>query len=345
MPYFGNEPGETTKSTVVGAYNYLINGEMRVATRGLQMDTGFNDDDMYTLDQWILLSESNDGVDVTQTTTVPSGGAVKSMGLDVEIANEMFGICQIIENKNCGGLIGNEVTLSFQAKVTDARIGDVRAYILAWDGTADSVTSDVVATWNDDANPTFATNWTAENTGADLGVTTSFAKYSVTANIDTSNATNVAVFIACVDDSVNAGDFLYITDVQLENGDTASDYVREDMATTSQKCHRYLQRVLGGGNNYTYMLGMGNSSNQVFGGMRHMHGLMRVAPTGSVFSASTMQRRDGSGSNETSSTQILLYSPSTHDFSLIITAATVTANTVYHIEWNGTGWIQMSAEL
>ena len=34
MPYFGNEPGETTKSTVVGAYNYLINGDMRVATRG-----------------------------------------------------------------------------------------------------------------------------------------------------------------------------------------------------------------------------------------------------------------------------------------------------------------------
>ena len=343
MPYFGSEPGETT--TVVGAYNYLINGEMRVASRGLQMDAGFNNDDMYILDQWILLSESNDGVDVTQTTTVPSGGAIKSMGLDVEIANEMFGICQIIENKNCGGLIGNEVTLSFQAKVTDARIGDVRAYILAWDGTADSVTSDVVATWNDDANPTFATNWTAENTGADLGVTTSFAKYSVTATIDTANTTNVAVFIACVDDSVNAGDFLYITDVQLETGDTASDYVREDISTTHRKCHRYLQKVIGLGDNYTYMMGMGNNSNQVHAGMRHMHGLMRIAPTGSVFSASTLQRNAGTGGAAVSATAILLYSASTHDFDLYITAATVTGNTVYHIEWNGTGWIQMSAEL
>ena len=239
MPYFGSEPGET--SAVVGAYNYLINGDMRISQRATSFVSGANNDDVYTLDRWNILSEANDTIDVTQTTTVPSNGALKSIGLDVEIANNMFGIVQFVESINCGGLIGNEVTLSFQAKVSNARIGDVRAYILAWDGTADAVTSDVVATWNDDANPTFATNWTAENTGADLGVTTDWAKYSVTATIDTSNTTNVAVFIANVDDSTSAGDFLYITDVQLEKGNTASDYVRKPYSQELADCRRYYQ--------------------------------------------------------------------------------------------------------
>tara|TARA_Y100000310_G_C19963117_1_gene482082 strand:- start:139 stop:357 length:219 start_codon:yes stop_codon:yes gene_type:complete len=72
---------------------------------------------------------------------------------------------------------------------------------------------------------------------------------------------------------------------------------------------------------------------------------MRVAPTGSFSSTSVMQRNDGDGTGETSSTNLLLYNATDHDFDLYIVAATVTANKVYHIGWNGTGWIQMSAEL
>ena len=62
MPYFGTSPD----SRNVGAYNYLINGDMTVSQRGTSFVAGANNDDVYTLDQWILLSESNDGVDVTQ---------------------------------------------------------------------------------------------------------------------------------------------------------------------------------------------------------------------------------------------------------------------------------------
>ena len=159
MPYLGASPDSRRN----GKINYLTNGDMMIDQRleGAAYVASNNNDDVYTLDQWIILSESNDGVDVSRDTTVPTSGAINSIKLDLEIANEMFGICQIIENVNCHDLIGTEVTLSFQAKVSNARLGDVRAYILAWDGTADSVTSDVVATWNDDANPTFATNWKA----------------------------------------------------------------------------------------------------------------------------------------------------------------------------------------
>ena len=57
--------------------NFILNSGFRVAQRGITFDastTPANDDDTYLLDQWILLSEVNDVVDVTQhLVTIPDG--------------------------------------------------------------------------------------------------------------------------------------------------------------------------------------------------------------------------------------------------------------------------------
>ena len=227
------------------AHNHLINGEFSVSQRATSFVAGANNDDVYTLDRWNLVSDGNDIVDVTQSTTVPTGGALKSIALDVETANKQFGIVQIIEAANCTGLIGSEVTFSFKAKVSNVRLGDVRAGIIAWSSTSDSVTSDVVATYNDDANPTLASDLTFENTPSDLNLTTSWVTYSVTGTIDTGSTTNVIVWIGSVDSTTTAGDFLYITDCQLEVGATATDFAREDIGTTLGKCYRYLYEPTG----------------------------------------------------------------------------------------------------
>ena len=42
-----------------------------------------------------------------------------ALKLDVETEDKKFGIAQVVENNVCTGLIGNSVTLSFQAKVSD----------------------------------------------------------------------------------------------------------------------------------------------------------------------------------------------------------------------------------
>ena len=237
----------------VRAHNHLINGEFSVSQKATSFVAGANNDDVYTLDRWNLVSEGNDIVDVIQSTTVPTGGALKSIALDVETANKQFGIVQIIEAANCTGLIGNEVTFSFKAKVSNVRLGDVRAGIIAWSSTADVVTSDVVATYNDDANPTLASNLTFENTPSDLNLTTSWVTYSVTGTIDTGSTTNVIVWIGSVDSTTTAGDFLYITDCQLEVGGAATDFVRESISTTLSKCHRYLEIWPGHGADQTYI--------------------------------------------------------------------------------------------
>ncbi len=66
----------------------------------------------------------------------------------METANKKFGIAQKIEQKNCVDLIGNEVTLSFKAKVSSTtNLDNVKCAIIAWDGTADTLTDDMISAW------------------------------------------------------------------------------------------------------------------------------------------------------------------------------------------------------
>jgi len=130
----------------VCARNYITNGDMQVAQRtasftgGGTTDISKNDDDDYTLDQWILLSDGNDIVDVTQSTQVPTTGATNSIALDVETANKKFGIFQPIESADCKSIIGGTASLSFKMKASAVdKLDSVKAAIISWSSTADSV--------------------------------------------------------------------------------------------------------------------------------------------------------------------------------------------------------------
>ena len=229
--------------------NRIINGGMDIAQRGTSFTSGANNNDAYVLDRFYILSDGNDAIDVTQTTTVPTG-AKFSIGLDVETTNKKFGIAQIIENANCFDAIGGAVTLSFQAKVSaTTKLDNVKCAIVAWSGTADSVTSDIISAWNvEGTNPTLIANATYENTPANLNVTTSFATYSVTANVDTASTSNIIVFIWSDVTDTTAGDFLYITNIQLEKGSTATSFDYRSIGTETSLCQRYYQNSYNFGN-------------------------------------------------------------------------------------------------
>jgi hypothetical protein len=220
--------------------NRIINGGMGIAQRDTSFTSGANNNDAYVLDRFYILSDGNDAIDVTQTTTVPTG-AKFSIGLDVETTNKKFGIAQIIENANCFDAIGGQVTLSFQAKVSStAKLDNVKCAIVAWSGTADTVTSDIISAWGaEGTNPTLIANATYENSPANLNVTTSFATYSVTANVDTASTSNIIVFIWSDVTDTTAGDFLYITNVQLEKGTQATSFEYRQFGTELALCQRY----------------------------------------------------------------------------------------------------------
>jgi hypothetical protein len=227
-------------SSSFGFKNRIINGDFKIAQRGTSYTSGENNDGAYNLDRWYVLSDGNDIVDITLTTTVPTG-AQNSIGLDVETINKKFGIAQIIEASNCYDAIGGNVTLSFQAKVSSiTKLDNVKCAIVAWSGTADTVTSDIISAWGaEGTNPTLIANATYENSPVNLNVTTSFASYSVTANVDTASTKNIILFIWSDVTDTTLGDFLYITNVQLEKGSTATSFDVRPYTTELQLCQRY----------------------------------------------------------------------------------------------------------
>jgi hypothetical protein len=262
-----------------GFKNRIINGAMGIAQRGTSFTSGANNDDAYVLDRFYILSDGNDAIDVTQTTTVPTG-AKYSIGLDVETANKKFGIAQIIENANCFNVIGGNATLSFQAKVSSTtKLDNVKCAIVSWSGTADTVTSDIISAWGaEGTNPTLIANATYENTPANLNVTTSFATYSVTANVDTASTANIIVFIWSDVTDTTAGDFLYITNVQLEKGSTATSFDYRPYTTELQLCQRYYEKSY----DIATVPGASTSSGAAFGG-----GLNAGAPSSSPMASVT----------------------------------------------------------
>ena len=248
MPYLGARPTDVPVGNLNNNQNLLINGSMLINQRGggaaiTAASTYNNNDDSYTLDRFNLVSDGNDIVDVTRSTTAPDGGSTSSIALDVETDDKKFGIVQFIEAKDSHPAIGQTVSLQFKAKVSNARLTDVRAAVISWDGTADSVTSDVVNAWeNASTVPTLATNWTYENTAASLALTTSFATYTIEGiAVDTSSTNNIAVFIWSQTETNNVGDILYITDVQLEVANVAGTYDRRSYTEDWNMCQRYFQ--------------------------------------------------------------------------------------------------------
>jgi hypothetical protein len=237
-----------TADSLQGFRNRLFNGSYAVAQRGTTFASGSNNDDTYNLDRWYVLSDGNDAVDITQNTAAAPPEQKFCIALDVETVNKKFGVAQIIENINCADLQGQTVTVSFQAKVSaTTKLDNVKCAIVAWSGTADSVTSDIISAWGaEGTNPTLIANATYENTPANLNVTTSWATYTVSAPIDTASTNNVIVFIWSDVTDTTAGDFLYLAGVQLEAGSVATPFERRPYGTELALCQRYYARMNSG---------------------------------------------------------------------------------------------------
>lgn len=222
------------------AKNVLINGCM---THNQRNDAAARNDDTYGLDRWLVISDGNGVVTATQDATGLPAGARRAMKLTWQVAGKQAGIVQVVEGANARHLIGGAVSLSFRAKASG--LANLRAAVLAWDGSEDAVTSDVVSAWaGAGTNPTWAANWTAENAPSNLDVSggawTGFKIENVA--VDTANAENLAVVVWLDDTDAAINDTLLITDVQLEPGAAATGFGRRPVGQELALCRRYYQR-------------------------------------------------------------------------------------------------------
>lgn len=219
--------------------NKLINGDGIISSRTIGSPIN---DDTYSFDRWVVLSDGNGVVTPSQETSDLPDNARSAMKLLVAVANKKFGLLQVVEGANCKDIIGDVASLSAQAKASG--ISNLRVAVLSWDGTEDSVTTDVVSAWNAaGVDPTLVANWTYENTPADIALTTSWAATyeALNISIDTASTKQVAVFIWIDDTDAATSDYLLLTEAQLEKGGVKTDFERRSIGEETSLCQRYYE--------------------------------------------------------------------------------------------------------
>jgi hypothetical protein len=260
----------TTPVTLVSTYrNLLINGNFAVAQRAknyasvlpsftttattlMPFTTAHTG---YVFDRWFLLRQTATGtLNVTQASTffgTATGGINDlSSGTGVKLTPatvSKFGICQMVENRNCAHLLGQSVTLSFQAKAvnTTSGVGNLTAInfaILSYNGaTADAINrSTIINTtiWNaTGVNPTLGAGYSYIRDGSSA-LSTDWQTFTISTQLP-SSFKNIGVMIWSNSITNATGVNLLITDVQLEPGLTATSFETIPQNITEDLCGRY----------------------------------------------------------------------------------------------------------
>jgi hypothetical protein len=193
-----------------GRKNLIINGAMQVSQRGNYTSATAASHNNYYLDRWLFesgLSQTIQDTGFKQKVVVTAGGT------------SIVGIRQKIEDKTYNRLLGKTVTLS--AKVTsnssDARIC---SYADGWRvGTAHT---------GGGAEETLTLTYTVPSS---LSVAALMLEVAITG----SSYLNVAIAV---------GDYIEITDVQLEVGSVATDFEHRSYGEELALCQRYYENLM-----------------------------------------------------------------------------------------------------
>lgn len=239
--------------------NALLNGGFDVWQRAT---TFTYNDDVFGPDRWNLLTETNGAWTCARDTDVPTGDFKYSAKFTNVTLNNQAALVQILENIDAVKFQGKTVSLSFYAKTSGTEIGALRATVLSWTSTADSVTSDVIGTWaSDGTDPTWATNWTSEVAGSNKTLTSSWQRFTIeNIAVDTSSITNLAVVIWVDDGTIAANDDFWVTGVKLNVGATATSWMARHYQQELTACRRYCYTITTTATNEIIAIGSNEST-------------------------------------------------------------------------------------
>ena len=265
-----------------GNRNLIINGAMQCYQRGSYTITTSGSPEYGGPDRfhmWSYTSLEQVVGDVTQSTDVPSGqGFAYSRKFDVTTAEsavaagELLLIGQYIESQNLqhleyGTSSAKDVTMSFWIKTTKAGTycfflqqddGD-RIYVKEYTVDASDTWEKKIITIPGDASGTL-------NNDNGRGLWCAWVLMAGTDRHGTANAWRATGADYATSNQVNAVDStsnnIYLTGVQLEVGDTATDFEHRTFGDELAKCHRYYQRISetgGSGSNNYLRYGIGSN--------------------------------------------------------------------------------------
>jgi len=240
--------------------NVIINGAMNVAQRGTS-ETGVGASSGYfTLDRWKYYSSGTAGrVTLTQDSSAPDGFA-NSFKVDVTTADtsiaagEQVMIQQRIEGQNLQHFkkgtsdalpwalsfyVKGNASATYVAELMDADNSDRhvnKQFTVGTDWTRVEITfpADTTGTMDDD-------NAVSIDLQIILHSGTNFTSGTLQQTWGALNQTNRAVGISSIFDSTDRT--FFITGVQLEVGQNATEFEHEDISTTLSKCQRYFNKL------------------------------------------------------------------------------------------------------
>ena len=240
----------TTRVNAGGRRNIIINGGMAVAQRGTSTTSGAK---VYLLDRFYTYQFNASGRTVSQSTDSPSefSHSLKVQRAANNTATTDVYLSQPIESKNCVGTAGKKITFSFWAKkgANWSRPSSIfPVSVTSGTGTDQSFMAGVTG------------GVTLINSSATL--TTSWAKYSFTSSaiVPTNSTQLIYQTISGWAGTAGADDSFYITGIQLETGETATEFEHRNIGEELALCQRYYQFYNG---NYQIHAGRTISGNRI----------------------------------------------------------------------------------
>ena len=260
---FNDGSEQWAAASPIGTKNLIINGDMRIAQRGTSA-TNKTAQGYYTVDRFQIINNTSTGaIDMTQSTTVPSGqGFANSIQIDTATAkatltgtNE-FGIQQRIEGQNLqhlkyGTSSAEKLTMSFWVKSNKTgtyviwfyRTGTTRhiqkQYTInsadTWEKKTLTIDGDTTGAIANDNSNEFEFLFCL-GTGPDRSSGTAPTTWQTIVNADR----YVGQTVNILDSTSN---YFNLTGVQLEVGDTATPFEVMPYDMQLARCQRYYNRI------------------------------------------------------------------------------------------------------
>ena len=219
-----------------GRKNMIINGDFRINQRG-GSNTTIN---TYALDRWRSYGGPM-GFTISQQDVLSSletsRYALRFQRTSGNTQTNNTGIVQGIESKNCEGLAGTQLTLSFKARRGADLSDDLDARLFYGTGTDD--------------NPVSMTGMTNDG-GTHFTLTTSFASYTKTVTVPAGITQISLAFAVTPSGTAGANDWFEVTEVQLEVGKNSTEFEHRSYGEELALCQRYFYTLNNGTGTYRW---------------------------------------------------------------------------------------------
>tara|TARA_R110002020_G_scaffold165804_5_gene353505 strand:+ start:23639 stop:26374 length:2736 start_codon:yes stop_codon:yes gene_type:complete len=212
--------------------NLIINGAMEVAQRGTSHTTSAQ---TYLLDRFYTFTHASSGRTISQSSNAPDGFR-KSIKLQRDSGSSDVNVeylSQPAESASCVGFAGSKATISFYARAGanfSPTSGNITIGLYTGTGTDQSLMGGLTGS--------------ALAINATQALTTDWVRYEFTSGSVIATSTNqlVVQFTNTPVGTAGANDWWEITGVQVEKGESATDFVHEPFADTLFKCKRFYQK-------------------------------------------------------------------------------------------------------